>query len=191
MADVSRKLVFRLFRRKLNESTLEPYDFSHERFRKQRYADKLELNIVPTDALPLYNQDDELNPPQSVKEMKVQVAASDGILIVTPEYNHSIPASLKNTLDWCSRVDKVMGGKPAFIIGATPGAMGTVKAQMHLRQILNSGGIGTLTLPGNEVFIGAIHEKMNVDGIVTDEGTIGFLDTVVGNFMEWVQQLKR
>ncbi|MCA1025956.1 NADPH-dependent FMN reductase [Cytobacillus kochii] len=157
---------------------------------KDRYQEELEIDILPLERLPMYNQDDELTPPAAVLEIRQRIKDSDGLLFLTPEYNHSIPAFLKNAIDWFSRVEKVMVNKPAMIVGATPGAMGTVKAQMHLRQILNSAGVGAVTLPGNEVFIGTVLDKVNEQGELVHEQTLDFLDQVVNNFMNWAEKVK-
>lgn len=157
-------------------------------YMQNRYQMTAEIEILPIEKLPMYNQDDELTPPEIVKEIKKKVAESDGVLFVTPEYNHSIPAFLKNAIDWFSRVDKVMTGKPVMIVGSSPGVLGTARAQMHLRQILNSPGISALTLPGNEVFIGAVHEKLDESGNLVHEPTIQFIDTVMENFISWIKK---
>jgi chromate reductase, NAD(P)H dehydrogenase (quinone) len=159
-------------------------------FIQKRYKEKVDIEILPIEKLPMYNQDDELTPPEIVTEIKKKVLQSDGVLIATPEYNHSIPAFLKNALDWFSRVDKVMVKKPVMIVGATPGVLGTVRAQVHLRQILNSPGMGALTLPGNEVFIGNINEKLDASGELIHESTIQFLDSVMDNFIEWAKKVR-
>jgi chromate reductase, NAD(P)H dehydrogenase (quinone) len=159
-------------------------------FIQKRYKDQVEIELLPIEKLPMYNQDDELTPPSIVTEIKTKILQSDGILIATPEYNHSIPGFLKNALDWFSRVDKVMVKKPVMIVGATPGVLGTVRAQVHLRQILNSPGIGALTLPGNEVFIGNINEKLDASGELTHEPTTQFLDSVMNNFIGWAEKIK-
>lgn len=157
-------------------------------YMQDRYQKTAEIEILPIEKLPMYNQDDELTPPEIVTEIKKKVAESDGVLFVTPEYNHSIPAFLKNAIDWFSRVDKVMVNKPVMIIGSSPGALGTVRAQMHLRQILNSPGISALPLPGNEVFIGAVHEKLDESGKLVHEPTVQFIDTVMDNYINWIKK---
>ncbi|MCH1626407.1 NADPH-dependent FMN reductase [Ferdinandcohnia quinoae] len=157
-------------------------------YMQQHYKGKIDIEILPIEQLPMYNQDDELTPPAIVTDIKKKVAESDGVLFITPEYNHSIPAFLKNAIDWFSRVDKVMIKKPVMIAGGTPGVQGTVRAQIHLRQIL--AGIGALTLPGNEVYIGAIHEKMDEAGKLVHEPTIEFLNSVVDNFVDWIGKAK-
>jgi len=159
-------------------------------FIKERYKDKFEIEVLSLKNIPMYNEDNELDPPPVVKEIKSKIKESDGVLIVTPEYNHSIPGVLKNALDWFSRVDRVMVNKPTMIVGASMGALGTVKAQIHLRQILNSGGVAALTLPGNEVLIGSIQDKVDEKGNLNDESTIKFLDKVVENFVVWAKKVK-
>ena len=157
-------------------------------YMQNRYQTTVEIEILPIEKLPMYNEDDELTPPDIVTDIKKKVADSDGVLFVTPEYNHSIPAFLKNAIDWFSRVDKVMVNKPVMIVGSSPGALGTVRAQVHFRQILNSPGISALTLPGNEVFIGSVHEKLDDSGKLVHEPTIQFIDTVMDNFINWVNK---
>lgn len=157
-------------------------------FIQSRYAERADMEILPIEQLPMYNQDEELDPPAIVKEIKQKVKESDGVMMITPEYNHSVPGVLKNAIDWFSRVDRVMVKKPVMIAGASPGVLGTARAQMHLRQILNSPGIAAFVMPGNEVFISTSHQKIDQDGNVTDEATVQFLDTVMKNFIEWIEK---
>ncbi|MEO4054718.1 NAD(P)H-dependent oxidoreductase [Solibacillus sp. CAU 1738] len=158
------------------------------KFVQQRYEEKFELEILRLNEIPMYNQDDENNPPHSVQDFKAKVKAADAVLWVTPEYNASIPGVLGNAIDWLSRVDKVMIGKPSFIMGASMGNLGTVKAQMHLRDILFAAGLGSPVLQGNEVYVGAAHTKFDEAGNLTDESTVKFLDTVIDNFINWMQK---
>ncbi len=155
-------------------------------FIKTRYADKFELDIVPLHDIPMYNQDTENEPPQAVIDFKARVKAADAVLWVTPEYNSTVPGVLVNAIDWMSRVDKVLIGKPSIVMGASMGNLGTVKAQMHLRNILFAGGVASPVLIGNEVYIGAAHTKFDAAGNLTDENTIKFLDAVIANFMAWM-----
>lgn len=157
-------------------------------FMKERYKGKLEIEWLPIDKLPHYNQDNELEPGEEVTKFKQAIAAADGIIVATPEYNWSISGVLKNALDWVSRVDHVMAGKPAMVVGASMGVLGTIRAQIHLRQILSSTGVNASVLPGNEVLVGSVHEKFNEQGELVDKSTIEFLDTVVDNYVEWAQK---
>lgn len=168
----------------------ESYNMKLVKFMQDRYAGKMDIEILPIDQLPFYNEDNELDPPEIVTEIRAKIKDSDGILFATPEYNASISGVLKNAIDWFSRVEKVMVNKPAMIVGASMGALGTVKAQMQLRQILNAPGVGTLTLPGNEVFVGSVHEKIDDNGNLKDEQTVQFIDSVVTNFINWTESSK-
>src|SRR5215467_8544790 len=95
------------------------------------------LDIFELDGIPAFNQDEEQNPPAKVVELKRRVRESDAILIVTPEYNYSVPGVLKNAIDWASRPygDSAWDGKPVAIMGASIGTIGTARAQYHLRQV--------------------------------------------------------
>ncbi|WP_085992904.1 NADPH-dependent FMN reductase [Oceanobacillus senegalensis] len=166
----------------------ESYNMMLTKYMQNRYADKVEIEILPIHELPFYNQDDELNPPEIVNILREKIKESDGVLFATPEYNASIPAVLKNAIDWFSRVEAVLVNKPAMIVGASMGALGTVKAQLQLRQILNAVNVSTMTLPGNEVYVGSVHEKVDEEGNLTDEATVEFIDSVMDNFVNWVEK---
>lgn len=165
----------------------DSYNKKLAQFVQKRYADKFDLEILTLNDIPMYNQDIEENPPQEVVAFKQKVKDADAVLWITPEYNSSIPGVLGNAIDWLSRVDKVMIGKPSWIMGASMGNLGTAKAQMHLRDILFAIGLSSPVLIGNDVYIGAVHTKMDDEGNITDEGTVQFLDSVVENFMKWMQ----
>lgn len=141
---------------------------------------------VRIDDLPLYNQDDDGNPADSVKRLKSEISAAQGVLFVTPEYNRSVPGVLKNAIDHASRPygQSVWGGKPAGVIGVSIGAIGTAVAQQHLRNILAYLDMPTLGAP--EAFI---HMK---DGLLDDEGNIGdgsreFLQNWMNRYTAWVK----
>ena len=169
----------------------DSYNVKLATYIKKRYQEQFELEILNLRELPMYDQDIENNPPAVVTEFKGKVANADAVLWVTPEYNGTVPGVLVNAIDWLSRVDKVMIGKPSWIMGASMGNLGTVKAQLHLRDILFSPGISSPLLPGNEVYVGAVHEKFDQDGNLTHEPTIQFLDTVVDNFINWFNHINR
>lgn len=137
--------------------------------------------------LPLYNQDDDEHQADSVKRLKTEIAAAQGLLFVTPEYNRSIPGVLKNAIDHASRPygQGVWSGKPAGILGVSIGAIGTALAQQHLRNILAYLNIPTLNQP--EAFI---HAK---DGLFDENGDIGaaskqFLQTWMNQYVAWVKK---
>lgn len=156
---------------------------------RKRYADQLEITPVFINDLEMFSVDIEANPPINVKEFKDNVKDSDAVLFAVPEYNFSIPGALKNAIDWLSRGgDFTIKDKPAFIIGSSMGNLGSVRAQIHLREILSNPALAPVLLPGNEVYIGAVHEKVNEQGELTDQATIDFLDSVVNNFVAFYKK---
>ncbi|MFD1348882.1 NADPH-dependent FMN reductase [Oceanobacillus caeni] len=166
----------------------ESYNMKLVRYMQERYSSEVEIEILPINELPFYNEDEELNPPELVKILREKIKESDGILFATPEYNASIPAVLKNAIDWFSKVEPVLVNKPAMIVGASMGVLGTVKAQLHLREILNAKNVSTRILPGNEVYVGSVHQKIDEYGNLKDEATIQFIDSVMDQYIKWVER---
>lgn len=152
-----------------------------------RYKD-MNLEIIPIDKLPLFNEDVENDPPGSVLEFKEKIRESDGVIFVTPEYNHSIPGGLKNALDWCSRADRVLVKKPTCIIGASNGNVGTARCQSHLVQVLNCPGVMALNLPSTHVLIPNVQDDFDEEGKYTNERTINYLDKVMKKFVKWIEK---
>lgn len=147
---------------------------------------ELTFEQVEIGDLPLYNQDDDGSPAPSVTRMKKQIAASQGVLFVTPEYNRSIPGVLKNALDHGSRPygESVWAGKPAAVIGVSIGAMGTALAQQHLRNILAYLNMPTLGQP--EVFLQAKEDFFDKEGKVGPRSH-SFLQGWMEKYTAWVQ----
>lgn len=155
---------------------------------QERYRDRMTLDIADLRDIPFYNQDEEMNPPAAVRKLKADIKEADAVLIVTPEYNWSIPGVLKNALDWISRVDKVLAGKPVLIAGAATGPMGTIRAQLALRVIMNGMSANLFPPAGNEILINFAGQKFDeATGRLTDEATLQFIDGVVERFIAFVE----
>ena len=137
--------------------------------------------------LPLYNQDDDANQAESVKRLKREISAAQGILFITPEYNRSIPGVLKNAIDHASRPygQSVWPGKPAGVLGTSPGATGTAMAQQHLRNVLVA--VGVLTLGQPEAFIQAREGLFDGAGNIGD-GSKKFLQNWMDQYVAWVKK---
>lgn len=156
---------------------------------QERYGDRFELSILDIASLPHYNQDNELNPPEVVVDFKKNITDADAVFIFTPEFNWSFPGVLKNALDWLSRVDYVLRDKPVHIAGASGGPMGTIRAQLQLRQVLAQMGANVLRPAGNEILIGFAGQKFT-EGRLTDEATLTFMDSVIERFITHIQSSK-
>jgi len=142
------------------------------------------------DDIPLFNQDVfDAGLPESAKRFRAEVAAADGLLIASPEYNFSLSAALKNAIDWGSRApNQVFQEKPIAIFSATQGPLGGPRNQYDLRRIL--GQLWAHVLPRPEVFIGAAQTKFDAQGKLTDEATKKFLADLLVGFKTWIERMQ-
>ena len=129
------------------------------------------LEIFELHGIPVFSEDDEKSPPERVTALKAKIRAADAILFATPEYNYSIPGGLKNAIDWASRPygDSAWMGKPAAIIGASVGRMGSARAQYHLRQVCVYLDVDVVNQP--EVMVGNASEHFDGQGSLTHESS--------------------
>lgn len=148
----------------------------------------MQIEIAEIGDLPLFNQDLEASPPEPVLRFREQVKNADALLLVTPEYNYSISAVLKNALEWGSRPygAAVMNGKPVAIMGASTGMMGTGRAQYHLRQICVQINMYPLNKP--EVIITFVKEKFDEKGNLTDEKTRTKIKELLDGLVVWIKK---
>lgn len=151
-------------------------------------GDRVDARFIQIDDLPLYNMDLEGSRPEAVNRFTSDVAACDAVLMVTPEHNRSIPAVLKNAIDWGSKpMDKnVWRGKTTAITGTSPGAIGTAVGQQHLRQIM--GILGGLVM-GGEAYIAFKPDLIAGDGSIAIDDTKAFLQAYMDNFLNVAEKL--
>ncbi len=149
----------------------------------------VELDIFDLEGIPLFNQDLEQQPSDRLKEFKAKIRAADAVLIATPEYNYSIPGVLKNAIDCASRPygDNAFAHKPVAIMGASPGMIGTARAQYHLRQCFVFLSCFALNQP--EVMVTFAQEKIDKDGKVTDQKTRELIKQLLENLVAWTRRL--
>jgi len=150
------------------------------------------VSIAPLGSVgdfPLYNQDvlDKSGFPPAATAMAEAIAAADGVIFVTPEYNHSVPGVLKNAVDWISRLpNQPFAGKPVAIQSSSPGLFGGLRAQLHLRHMFVYLDARALNKP--EVIIPQVHTKIDsATGEVTDPATRGFLADQLKAFAAFVR----
>ena len=141
--------------------------------------ERIELDIFDLSKIPLYNEDlREKGYPAPVKRLRDEIASADGVLIATPEYNYSIPGVLKNAIDWASRPpDQPFDRKPVAILGASPGRIGTARAQYHLRQCFVFLNATVLNKP--EVMVGGAQHLFDASLRLTDPTTRRFISDLL------------
>jgi NAD(P)H-dependent FMN reductase len=152
------------------------------------------IEIGSIEGIPLYNQDvEEQGIPQAVQALKERVVATDGLLLVSPEYNNSIPGVMKNAIDWLSRppkdVPRMFRDRPVGVIGATPGSGGTTLAQIAWLAVLRT--LGTAPWFGARVHAAKARDLFDANGRLTDETVRGQLQTFVNGFAKYVDERKR
>ena len=147
------------------------------------------LDVFEIDGLPGFSQDEEQNPPAKIVELKQRIREADAILIVTPEYNYSVPGVLKNAIDWASRPygDSAWNGKPAAIMGASVGMIGTARAQYHLRQMFVFLNMFPINQP--EVMIANASERFDAAGNLTHEPTKEIIRQLLQNLVDWTRRI--
>ena len=148
------------------------------------------LEIFELDGIPPFNQDLELSVPDKVVEFKRKIKEADALLIVTPEYNYSIPGVLKNAIDWASRPhgDNSFENKPAAIMSASTGILGGARAQYHLRQSLVFLNMFPLNKP--EIFVTSAAQKFDDKGKLLDQKTGELIAQLLSNLVAWTRKLQ-
>jgi chromate reductase len=146
------------------------------------------LEIFDLAPLPMFNPDFEKPFPEEVLAFHTKLAQADALLIATPEYNSSISGALKNAIDWASRSpNQPLKDKPVAIMGASTGNFGTLRAQMHLRQILTH--VGALPLAKPEVLVARAGQAFDAHGNLVDEAARGFLRDLLSGLADWTERV--
>jgi chromate reductase len=151
----------------------------------------IRIDVLDLSEIPLFNMDRERNPPEAVTRMRETIRKADGLIIVSPEHNGIIPAVTKTVIEWASRPpdDSVLDGKPAAILGGSPGYFGTAKAQLVIRQIATVEGVYFLQEP--EVRVARVDTKFNDKGELVDDALGQTLVKFLDAFAAWTRKIKR
>ncbi len=151
----------------------------------------VEVEIFELDGIPIFVEDLERTPPESVKVFKNKIRAADALLFASPEYNYSISGVLKNAIDWASRPygDNAFEGKPVAVMSASIGMLGGARAQYHLRQTFVYLNMHPTNAP--EVMMPRAASKVDAQGRVTDEETKKLVRELVRNLVEWANRLAK
>jgi chromate reductase len=153
----------------------------------------LRIEVFDLIDVPLYNGDLDLDGqrPEAVERLKKAISETHGLLIASPEYNHSVPGVLQNAIDWASRPGgkSAFVGKPVAIMGASPGAIGTARAQQALKLVLMS--TLALVMPHPGMVVGQVAEKISPEGGLVHEPTRKFLEAFLRDLRDWTLRVGR
>lgn len=158
-------------------------------FVAKHFSDRAQIELLEVRPLPPFKATGERTPPPEVQTLIDAIAASDGVIIATPEYNHTIPAALRSALEWLSYTSDVMRGKPVLMIGASYGRLGTSRAQGHLRQILTCPGLRARVL-ASECFLGSSLQAFDENGDLILESDVAGLESAFDDFVAFSEIIK-
>lgn len=147
----------------------------------------VDIEVLNINDVPMFSQDNDQTNSPVIQNLSAKIKAADGIIIATPEHNHTVPAALKNVIEWLSYKVHPFDGKPVMIVGASYHVQGSSRAQLHLRQILEAPGVNAIVLPGNEFLLGDVKTAFDDNGNLKDEGTVKFLDSTVKKFIKFAK----
>src|SRR5690625_3472245 len=137
---------------------------------KKQFKSMFDLEILEIKEVPMFNQSDDQTNSEVIQNIHRKILESDGVIIATPEHNHTIPAGLKSLLEWLSFKIHSLEDKPVMIVGASYYDQGSSRAQLHLRQILDAPGVNAIVMPGNEFLLGKVKEAFDENGNLKDKG---------------------
>ena len=156
-------------------------------YMRKHFADKAEIELIEIKDIPIFNKPSDMQVPEIVKEIAAKIEAADGVIIGTPEYDHSIPAVLMSALAWLSYGIYPLLGKPVMITGASYGTLGSSRAQLQLRQILDSPELKASVMPGSEFLLSHSLQAFDKNGDLIDLETIQKLDALFDDFRLFVK----
>lgn len=161
-------------------------------FMQRHYKIKCEIEVLEIKDVPMFNQDEDQSDNFALRYLYNKITRADGVIIATPEHNHTITPALKSTLEWLSFGDlHPFENKPIMIVGASYYDQGTSRAQVHLRKILEAPGVNAYAMPGNEFLLGKAKEAFDDKGDITNPSTVDFLGSCLDNFIKYVGVVKQ
>lgn len=154
-------------------------------FIQKHFASKADIEILEIVDVPMFDETNDQSNTPVLQEFNEKILAADGVIISTPEHNHTIPSSLNSLLEWLSFNLHPLAGKPTMIVGASYDVQGSSRAQLHLRQILDAPGVNATVMPGNEFLLGRVHHAFDENGNLKDIKTVDFLESCFNRFIRF------
>ena len=158
-------------------------------FMKHHFSQRATIDVNEITGIPLFNEPTQNHIPATVQALNDKISQADGVIIGVPEYDHAIPAALKNVIEWLSYQLHPFANKPVMLVGTSLGVQGTCRAQGDLRNILNAPGVDAQVLPGNEYMLSYAAKAFDQNGQMTDAPSIKFLERCFDNFEKYVKAL--
>ena len=156
------------------------------RFMAEHFAPQAAIEVLEIKDLPAFDEPENKTAPAAVTAFSKKIAAADGVIIPTPEYNHTIPAPLASALEWIAYTSRVLVNKPVMIVGCSLGALGTSRAQAHLRQILDAPELKARVMPGTEFFLGHSEHVLDDDFNLNNPEKVAELEEHFTEFQDFV-----
>lgn len=156
-------------------------------YMETHFSDKADIELVEIKELPIFVKDKSIELPESVKELSDKVEQADGVIISTPEYDHSVPAALMNALSWLSFKTHPFVDKPVMVVGASYGTLGSSRAQMHARQILDSPELKARIMPSSEYLLDHSLQAFDEQGQLISKEKIELLEGLFSDFLTFVE----
>lgn len=165
-------------------------EFSYNRlllqYIERNFEKLIDVEILDIQDVPMFNQSDDQTNSEPIQRLNEKISAADGVIIATPEYNHSIPSALQSVIEWLSFKVHPFDGKPVMIVGASYDVQGSSRAQLHLRQILDAPGVNAVVMPGNEFLLGEVQKAFDENHQLKDGQTAEFLEMSIKKFIRFI-----
>ena len=156
------------------------------KFMAEHFADWADIEVLEIKELPAFNEPEDRTAPAAIAAFSEKIASTDGVIIATPEYDHTIPAPLASALEWIAYTSRALINKPTMIVGCSLGALGTSRAQAHLRQILDAPELKARVMPGSEFFLGHSEQVLDDDFNLNNFEKVAELEEHFSEFQDFV-----
>jgi len=160
------------------------------KFMQKHFSDKADIEVLEIKQLPAFNEPEDKLAPAEVQAFSEKILAADGVIISTPEYDHTIPAPLSSALEWIAYTSRALINKPTMIVGASLGLLGTSRAQAHLRQILDAPELKARVMPGTEFLLGHSEQVLDDDNHLNNPEKVAELEEHFSEFQNFVELTK-
>ena len=160
------------------------------KFMQKHFSDKADIEVLEIKHLPAFNEPEDKLAPAEVQAFSEKILAAEGVIISTPEYDHTIPAPLASALEWIAYTSRALINKPTMIVGASLGLLGTSRAQAHLRQILDAPELKARVMPGTEFLLGHSEQVLDDDNHLNNPEKVAELEEHFSEFQNFVELTK-